>query len=281
MAGPGGRFHFGFRFARAPPKGHRPTARPPGPDSGPANGGRGRDLHRATAGQVRGGRHSAGGWFGWPKIGADSVTFPPDDSTASTRRAAWTAARFLWRAGPRPGFSAGRHRAGVSVRAPGRWFPFPARDTAPGFSHKPERVPSLRAPDDSTASEKRARLDRRTFLVPGRAGGLVFPPADTGRGVSVRAPGRWRFLPVSGTAPGFSNQAPRPTIPSPVHAQAPGFFQRRSRRGFFGAWRSLVFRRGRRPSRREKRNRAGSSPRARMTIPVPIHETGRGFSPAA
>jgi len=40
--------------------------------------------------------------------------------TVSDDRAAWTGARLSCRAGPRPRLSPGRHRAGVSVRAPGR-----------------------------------------------------------------------------------------------------------------------------------------------------------------
>ena len=61
-------------------------------------------------------RHSAGVS---PEAGADSVTPPPDDSTASDQRAAWTAARLSWRAGRRPCLSPGRYLGRVypSARA--------------------------------------------------------------------------------------------------------------------------------------------------------------------
>ena len=148
----------------------------------------------------------------------------PDDSTASDQRAAWTAARLSWRAAPRTGLSAGRHRAGLSARAPGRWVPL-SRSTLQrrGFLRKPERTVELRQPDDSTVSDQRARLDHRAFLVVGRAGGLVFPPDDTGRGfLSERQDDGFSF-PGQRYSAGVFQSSDATMISFPDDGRAPGF----------------------------------------------------------
>ena len=242
-------------------------------------------------------RHSAGVS---PEAGADSVTPPPDDSTASDQRAAWTAARLSWRAGRRPCLSPGRYlgrvypsaRAAVShpiqrYSAGGfnagaaRFFPIRTgrnqkiRANDPGF-HLGRR--GVNHSERGGGHPSAGRRQRRRF--PSLGGTGFFPAAGSGisradaiRGFRRRSPASDSTASLGRTARPESSPSAAASIHPPGDDPSAGDFRLLAGPASFR--RRVPVLPGRTPSRV-----SGGDPRRRIPPPVSAGRRGRNHPQA-